>query len=356
MNDGDPHITTVDGLRYDFQPGGEFVALRDANGLEIQTRQTPLRNARWVSVNTAVAARVGKYRVTWQPNLSGVPDPSGMQLRVDGVLVRLGTSGIALGAGGRVALFNKNGIQVDFPDGTTLVVSSNWWDAQQQWYLDVHVFHTAATEGIMGVVEKNSWLTQRFIETWRVTGRTSLFDYAADTSTATFTYPIFPADKVPPLKPEAVQRAQVICAPVTDKTLSNDCVFDVATTGDPIFAETAAISQKIQRGATSTTLYSGSDLSKAGAKVEFTAIVAPQAQAQRRRIPTGSVQFIFDGVNAGAPVRLDDTGRARWIAVDTGTCRHRVAAYFIPDSGSSFLSSRSLDVTYTVIGGQCGRQ
>jgi subtilisin family serine protease len=355
MNDGDPHITTVNGIRYDFQPGGEFVALRDANGLEIQTRQTPVATAPWVSVNTAVAARVGKHRVTWQPDLGGVPDASGLQLRVDGVPRRLGASGIALGSGGRIVMFGRNGIEIDFPDGTALVVTSNWWPAQNQWYLDVHVFHTAATEGIMGVVAQDSWLTPKFTNTWRVTDRTSLFDYAANTSTASFTHPIFPADKIPPLSLEAVARARSICRPVTDRNLRRNCVFDVATTGDPVFARTAHISQQVQRGATSTTVYAGRDSSQAGEKVKLTAIVAPQAQAQGRRIPTGSVQLTLDGKNAGSPLTLDRKGQAHWIATDSMACGHRIAGHFIPDKESDLLPSSSFNVSPTVLGGQCGK-
>ncbi len=41
-NRGDPHLITADGTPYDFQSVGEFVALRDSDGLEIQTRQTPV--------------------------------------------------------------------------------------------------------------------------------------------------------------------------------------------------------------------------------------------------------------------------------------------------------------------------
>lgn len=352
FNDGDPHISTVNGIRYDFQPGGEFVALRDANGLQIQTRQTPVPTAPWVSVNTAIAARVGTHRVTWQPELSGVPDPSGLQLRVDGVPRTLGTSGIALGSGGRVVRFGEHGIEIDFPDGTALVVTSHWWSPQNQWYLDVHVFHTAATEGLMGVVTEGSWLTQQFAEKWRVTDRTSLFDYAANTSTKTFTRPIFPAEKIPPLNTEAVARAQRICRPVTDRNLLRSCVFDVATTGDPIFAETALINQQVRRGATGTTVYEGRD-PQAGGKVTFTAIVAPQAQAQGRRIPTGSVQFTVNGQRTGEPLRLDRKGRAYWTTTDWLTCDHRVAASYIPDNGSGFLPSSSLDVSPT--GRQCGK-
>ena len=98
--DGDPHITTLDGTHYDFQGAGEYVALRSGTGAEVQVRQAPIATtfnpgtnaytglATCVSLNTAVAARVGKHRVTYQPNLSGVPDPTGLQLRVDGKLDR----------------------------------------------------------------------------------------------------------------------------------------------------------------------------------------------------------------------------------------------------------------------------
>src|SRR5262249_55948081 len=41
---GDPHITTVDGVAYDFQSAGEFTALRQKE-LEIQTRQTAVPTA-----------------------------------------------------------------------------------------------------------------------------------------------------------------------------------------------------------------------------------------------------------------------------------------------------------------------
>ena len=37
-NEGDPHMTTVDGVHYDFQSAGEFTVLRDGGGMEFQTR------------------------------------------------------------------------------------------------------------------------------------------------------------------------------------------------------------------------------------------------------------------------------------------------------------------------------
>lgn len=101
---GAPHITALDGTHYYFQGAGEYVVLRDPKLAEIQVRQAPIATtfnpgpnpyhglATCVSLNTAVAARVGERRITYQPELSGVPNPEGLELRVDGVPVTLGLS------------------------------------------------------------------------------------------------------------------------------------------------------------------------------------------------------------------------------------------------------------------------
>ncbi len=155
---------------YDFQSAGEFVSLRDDDGMEIQTRQAVISTtftpgpdahdelATCVSLNSAVAARVGDQRVTYQPNLSGVPDPSGLQLRVDGELITLGAGGLDLEAGGRVVKTSVGGIEIDFPNETVLIVTPGWWAAQSKWYLNVDVFHTPAEEGILGIIPPRSWL------------------------------------------------------------------------------------------------------------------------------------------------------------------------------------------------------
>ena len=140
---------------------------------------------------------------------------------------------------------------------------------------------------------------------------------------------------------------------VEERNLQKDCVFDVATTGDPIFAKTALISQKIQRGATSTTVYDDRDTTKAGEKVTFTAIVALQTQG--RRIPTGSVQFTLDGKRVSRPVKLDSKGHAKWTTARMMACEYHVAAQYIPGKESVFLPSSSFDTSRTVMSKQCGR-
>ena len=352
-NDGDPHIHTVNGVYYDFQNPGEFVALRDGNGLEIQTRQTAVPTAPWVSVNTAIATRVGAHRVTWQPSISGAPNPTGLELRVDGVLTTLGANGLVLGAGARIVPSGANGIEIDFPDGTTLVVSSNWWAPHNQWYLNLRVFHTPATEGIMGTVAPNSWLSTAFADTWRVTDKTTLFDYARDTSTDTFTLPVYPPEKIPALNPRNVALADKACAVVDDENIRKGCIFDVATTGDPVFADGALISQKVLRGATRTTVVDDRDPTKAGEAVTFTATVARQSIA--RGAPTGSVQFTLDGEAAGKPVALDANGQAKWSSARLVACEHRIAAVYTPDTTDGFLPSSSFDETHALLSEQCER-
>ena len=290
---GDPHITTLDGTRYDFQGAGEFVALRDGDTAEVQVRQTPISTtftpgpdsyhglATCVSINTAVAARVGKHRVTYQPNLDGKPDPSGLQLRVDGRLIEL-RDGFDLGDGGAIApTDDQGGIQIEFPNKYLVVVTPQWWGSQGKWFLNVDVirrdvgFVSGASPtsgdsivgGLAAPIRHDSWLPplpdgssmgpmpaalhdryvglyEKFGAAWRVTDQTSLFDYSPGTDTSTFTLESWPSDAgqctlpdSPPVEPIDPARAQEACAAIPDDIVRDDCMFDVRVTGEPGFAE-----------------------------------------------------------------------------------------------------------------------
>jgi hypothetical protein len=65
------HLTTYDGLYYDFQAAGEFVLTQSTlpgDSFQIQTRLEPYGSSSSVSVMTMIGAEVGSDRVTFAIN------------------------------------------------------------------------------------------------------------------------------------------------------------------------------------------------------------------------------------------------------------------------------------------------
>lgn len=293
---GDPHIKTVDGTSYDFQSAGEFVLLRDEN-LEVQARQTAVSTdgplppnshtglSSCVSINTAVAVRIGPHRITYEPNLQGQPSPEGLELRIDGKLTRMGQE-ILLPAGGRIdASTAPGGLQIEAPGGTVVVITPGWWDYYRVWYLNIDVQHPRATQGVMGAIAPGNWLPalpdgslmgprppdlhqryvalyQKFDSAWRVIDATSLFDYAPGTSTATFTLRGWPAETPrscivpaqpegpppkPPVKALPIEVARQHCSAIVANDRRANCENDVMITGEPGFAKTYLLTEQIER-------------------------------------------------------------------------------------------------------------
>ncbi len=392
--EGDPHIVTVDGVYYDFQGGGEYTVLRDTDGSEIQARHAPVATS-WIigpnghtglttcaSLTTAVAVRVGDHRVTYQPNLSGVPDPSGLQLRIDGVLVTPSPAGIDLGDGGRVnSTAVAGGIEIQFPNGTQLIVTPGWWASQSAWYLNLNVSRTPALEGIMGDVvdgwlpllpdgtsigprpaalpDRYTDLYNTFGDAWRVNHTTSLFDYASGTSTTTFTYPGWPPQSAPcvvpeqrPVEPLDLATAQAVCRELRGERRNPDCVFDVQLTGERGFAETYRKTERLVAGATFTTVTDDQNPTKVGDKVTFTATVdykvPAKGQEEAKGVPAGTVQFLLDGDKVDKPVELSGKGQATWTTAFEKDGVYRVTAVFTPTKDNVLLPSTSGEEVHTV--------
>ncbi len=301
-SEGDPHVATIDGLRYDFQSAGEFVLFRHTadrehpacgeridpgesrkgghdthDPVEIQVRQFPVATTAntCVSLNAAVAARVGEHTVTYEPNLSGQPDPSGLQLRVDHKLVTLSPSGTKLGDDGRIMpTSTPGGLQVEFPDDSILYVTPGWWASQSKWYLNLNVEPGQRACGLVGAVPEGSWLPAlpdgtslgpkpaslhdqylqlygHFADAWRVTDKSSLFDYAPGTSTGTFTMRGWPPESgkceisgTVPVEGANDEVAKAACKGVPGDPAN--CIFDVKVTGLANIANTYVASRNVQ--------------------------------------------------------------------------------------------------------------
>jgi hypothetical protein len=242
-----------------------------------------------VSINTAAAVRVGLHRITYQSPVGGQSLERGPELRIDGKLTTLAAGGeIDLPSGGRVYRSSAGGpnLSIDTPGGTVIDITSTLWTPHQVWFMNIDVRQARATEGVMGAIAPNNWLPAlsdgrqlgprpvnlhdrwvqlygRFAKSWRVTDRTSLFDYAPGTSTATFTIESWPVENptrcdapLPPafppggpLHPLEVQTATEACGRVTDKFRRNNCIQDVMVTGDTVFAKTYMATEATVRNA-----------------------------------------------------------------------------------------------------------
>ena len=235
----------------------------------MQTTFTPGPNAytglaSCVALNTAVALRMGKQRVTYQPVGQG-DKGARMQLRIDGKarFLERGQT-VDLGRGAFVTANGGESLTFGLADGTRVIATPRFWDSQGYWYIDIEVLGTTARAGIMGHIGGGEWLPRggdganygpmpaslvdraailhrKFADSWRVTDRTSLFDYDSGQTTKSFTdvnwalsancrKSTLPAPLV--REPAPLEVAKQACAPIGDKTAREQCIFDVQVMGD----------------------------------------------------------------------------------------------------------------------------
>ena len=392
-DNGDPHVHTVDGKNYDFQGAGEFTLLRDREGMEIQVRHwpvetaTPITNANTgltscVSVNTAVAARVGEHRIAYQLE----PDRRELQFYLDGEPAQLPFEGMDFGAHRVIAFATPGGataLRVDYANQAVLTITPYFWSSYNIWLLNVSVAHTQADEGIMGPIPPDSWLPalpngmtlgtmpaslqdryvalyKAFANAWRVTDETSLFVYAPGTSTKTFTDEDWPAEKpscqvkpefrIPGANPIATNiplaTARKICRGVRIVDLNRDCVFDVATTGDEDFAKAYLVEQDLKLHGSSVQILADKARTRPGEPLVITVTVLPLWYKGRQ--PTGTVTFLIDGVPADKPVRLDKQGRASFTTDRLERGDHMIRAAYGGGGRQKYRSSSSPNLLHTV--------
>jgi hypothetical protein len=252
VDHGDVHIRTPDGLVYDFQEVGDFILTQSTDGtVVLQARQTWWENNPKVSINTAVALNVDGVKLEFYLKPNRV-------FYIDDVETPLPTGLLQLSNGGSINL--SGGAPDDFtilwPDGNTgarVVLHSNS-------HLDIGIARMNGTltyVGVLGNLDRNASndLTLRdgsqmtppatpdqlntFGASWLVPAGESLFDDTAENS-------VVEEEEEEPLtlfdlNPEDRAEARQTCenANVSDPLALDNCTYDVAATGDPIFVESA---------------------------------------------------------------------------------------------------------------------
>lgn len=154
-SNGDPHMTTFDGERYDFQTAGEYLLSESLfNNFFIQTRQ--VRHNETISVNAAMAVNVnGDYVTAYAQDFPD--DRTDKMIRVNGEVlehdedpVYLPEGGIIRKVRGRHVVFSPTGEQVHFKTRSF----------QGSKLLDIDIFIPSCTEtesqtGLLGNADGN---------------------------------------------------------------------------------------------------------------------------------------------------------------------------------------------------------
>ncbi|HVV92957.1 MAG TPA: VWD domain-containing protein, partial [Hyphomicrobiales bacterium] len=301
---GDVHMTTLDGTAYNFQAVGEFVlseSTKAGNSFEVQARMQPWAQGTGVSVMTEIAAKVGSDRVTFDIGRANTVWVDGKAAKLD-----LNHPVVELD-GGAVAEVAPNSYLVTWKTGETIAVTDSGT------YLNVTTLLGTgdgpnSVKGLLGPADGaahafeladgtvlNQPLTAaelygEFANSWRVTNKTSLFDYGKGQTTATFTDKDFPAHPITladlPADVVANAAAVVAAAGITDPVIAQQAELDFLATGDASFIATASQVQA-QSAVPTTTLV---DPSAAGAPA-MAGIGAHDAKLTQATAGTTAVTF-----------------------------------------------------------------
>jgi hypothetical protein len=250
---GDPHISTHDGDDYGFQGHGEFIAVKSvSDNFEIQARQEPFAVGSKATTNTAVAIKTTANDVICVTlnakivyvNKVALPSNFGTKTLSDGSTI----------------IQTNGGIRLDTKQGDIVVVE-RYVDAWLDYSVSLPAARIGKVKGLMGnfdgilvndialndgrVIEPIfANLYPTYADNWRITQANSLFVYDAGKTTVNYTNRNFPAADVQ-LTTAQIDAASKTCkaAGVTNQPYLNNCIYDVAVSGNSAFVASALNAQ-----------------------------------------------------------------------------------------------------------------
>ena len=235
---GDTHLTTLNGLMYDFQASGDFELLQTASGFLVQNRQVSgAPNWPNASVNSAVATIVGKSQV------AVCLEPQ--RVVVDGKPMRMRQGRARLLADGTQIDLIGNAYLIRGPNGDWVraEVNTNYIDVKVgvgQWPIDAQglLANVKGDPNLLstrdGKVLKNPLsfeeLYHPYADSWRVSGKKSMLNVCREGGKpGAPDRPFISKD----LSPEVANRAKAACtkAGVKEGPQFEACLIDVAMIG-----------------------------------------------------------------------------------------------------------------------------
>ena len=320
---GDPHIVTLDRLKYDLQSVGEFhlLELPDA-GIDVQGRFRA--SGPNVSVLDRVATEINDHRV----------EVAGSSVKVDGVDLSLADGGVYLLGGGALIARDGDSYAVVWPGhlGQPLAMVARGGSIG---FVVPPERLTGSRRGLLGngdgdpqndlalrdgtplpVNASPSTLHGTFADSWRISDDESFFTYGQNESTATFTDRSAPQNVVTTgdFSDAEVAAATATCSQAGVETgpQFDACVLDVLVT-DASYAASAALVDDVIVSADGLDFDSGGRIN-----VDFEGSVPPNFVASRYSADSATSRIagpIFDA--GGYRFYVRNVGRHDGMSLDT---------------------------------------
>ncbi|WP_433334455.1 nidogen-like domain-containing protein [Spirillospora sp. CA-294931] len=315
---GDPHLVTFDGGSVDFQGAGDYVLAEASGGFAVQGRYTRLPNrSSSMSVNRGVAARVGGSVIAFGDDATSQPlDPQVARLDGRRLPLKQNTT-TTLPGGAKLTVSRVRGAVVLWPDGTELLAGR--WIADNA-FLTLSKSRWGKVRGLLGNADKDplndltardgtrvtdpldfAQLYGKFGASWRAQGTASFFRSRIPANGA---LPVVPPSRASIARLSAADRAAAERAckaeAVAPGAALEQCVLDVALTGDRRFAGNAAVVAERMRSTV--------DLTALGGPVEDTATL-PLGRRVTGSLdrPHATDRYLVD-LRAGRSIRITTPG------------------------------------------------